>query len=206
MNEERIEESPHNFWLSTCFVDTHRRSKNHARHDTPWNAFTQGRRALVNSLWVDRIVDVFDPEETRTRRFVKLGARSRKWNGQAVAHGKEARESIEAAIRDQIPVFGFEVEPHGRALERGERVIKHFYLDRVHQLLPVFGLRGDDLKERLEIEEAFRLQNDIDDEDIIQQGYVFELIAPIDEVPGSLEQENDSRTKPQQVPVITMRS
>lgn len=185
MSEERIEDSPHKFWLTTCGLNTYRRSKNHARQDTPWNAFTLERKGLVNSIWVDRIVSVFDPQADRTRRFVRLGARSARWAGQAVKHGEDARRNLDEAIRDRVPVFGFEVEPDGPALDRGVRVIKHFYLDRVHQLRAVFGLRGEDLKERLLIDDAFRQQYDIDDEDIIQTSNLFELVEPADEVPGA---------------------
>lgn len=191
MTHERTEGSPHKFWMTTCGIDTYRRSKNHARHDTPWNGFVQGRTGLVNSLWVDRIVEVFDPVEQRLRRFVKLGVRLRSWSGQAVAHGREARENLMNAIRERIPVFGFEVEPNGKALERGERVIKHFYLDRVHQLRPFIGLTAENLKEQLPIEEGFSRQEKLDDVDIIEPGYLFELIEPIDIIPGAYEAGRD---------------
>lgn len=64
---ERIAK-PHEFWLETCGIDTHWRSPNHARLNTPWNAFTKAKDALVCTLWIDHIVDVFDPEVGRVRR------------------------------------------------------------------------------------------------------------------------------------------
>ncbi|MBC7620707.1 MAG: hypothetical protein H7293_17280 [Candidatus Saccharibacteria bacterium] len=42
------------------------------------------------------------------------------------------------------------------ALERGERSVKHFYLDRAHQLQGRIGLSLYDLEQRLRIEDAFR--------------------------------------------------
>jgi len=196
VTSERIEANPHNFWLAACGLDTYSRSRNHARLDTPWNAFTADRSGLVNSLWIDRIVHVLDAQEGRTRRFVRLGARSSSWAGQAIRHGENARKNLDEAIRDRIPVFGFEVEPNGLALERGERAIKHFYLDRVHQLNPVFGLRGEDLKDRLRIDDAFRAQSRVDGEDIIETSYLFELIDPVDPVPASKARNSPAAIAP----------
>jgi len=57
MAHGRIESRPNNFWKITCGFDTHQRSPNHAQLDTPWNAFTADKRALVNTIWSDRIVN-----------------------------------------------------------------------------------------------------------------------------------------------------
>jgi hypothetical protein len=89
----------HEFWLKTCGRDTYWRSSGHARVDTPWNAFTHDDQALVCTLWVDFIVDVFDPQENRLRRFVRLGGRSREWKGVAISHGEAARDNLDRASR-----------------------------------------------------------------------------------------------------------
>lgn len=47
----------------------------------------QGGGRLVCTLWIEHIVDVFDPEVGRVCRFVKLGGKSREWKGGAVACG-----------------------------------------------------------------------------------------------------------------------
>ncbi len=193
---ERIEKSPHSFWLTTCGLNTYRRGPNYARQDTPWNAFTAARDAVVNSLWVDRIISIDDDQEQRTRRFVRLGARSRTWSGLAVAHGREARANLEAAISERRRVFGFEVEPNGAAMERGERVIKHFYMDRVHQLRPVYGLLGEDLKDRLNIDAAFRRKIPDSDNDVADPGFLFELVELSVPPPGAVATVSDAGVSP----------
>lgn len=136
---------PHEFWLETCGFDTHERGANYARLDTPWNAFTKDGQALVCTLWVDFIVDVHDRAEGRTRRFVKMGGRSRRWKGIGIQHGQKARDNLDKAIADKLPIFGYEAEPNAAALDRGERAVKHFYLDRAHRLKPWIGLSRHDL-------------------------------------------------------------
>lgn len=176
---------PHDFWLQTCGLDTYHRSANHARLDTPWNAFTADRRALVCTLWIDQIVDVTDASEGRVRRFVKIGGRSRQWHGVAKQHGKEARANLERAIELKVPVFGFEAEPDRGALERGERAVKHFYLDRARQLKAWIGLSLYELDQRLHIEDAFRQRGLINGGDANMPATLFELVEATIEVPGA---------------------
>ena len=171
--QERIAR-PHDFWLETCALDTHKRSNNHARLDTPWNAFSVGDRELVCTLWIDLIVDVMDPKEGRVRRFVKMGGRSKRWHGVAVKHGREAQANLERAVALKLPVFGYEAEPDPSALERGERSVKHFYLDRPHQLKGWIGLSLHNLDERLHIEDAFRMRGFSNPRDTNIPGTLFE--------------------------------
>lgn len=178
--QERIAR-PHEFWLETCDLDTHRRSSNHARLDTPWNAFSDGDLALVCTLWIDLIVDVNDPKEGRVRRFVKMGGRSKRWHGVGVKHGKEAQANLERAVKLNVPVIGYEAEPDPYALKRGERSVKHFYIDRPHQLKGWIGLSFHDLDERLQIEDAFRIRGFFNPSDTNIPGTVFELITSTSE-------------------------
>lgn len=182
--QERIAR-PHDFWLETCDLDTHRRSNNHARLDTPWNAFSVGDLALVCTLWIDLIVDVNDPKEGRVRRFVKMGGRSKRWHGVAVKHGKEAQANLERAVALKVPVIGYEAEPDHSALNRGERSVKHFYLDRPHQLKGWIGLSLLDLDERLHIEDAFRMRGFSTPSDTNMPATLFELISSKTEAPDS---------------------
>lgn len=175
---------PHEFWLQTCRLDTHRRGLNYARLDTPWNAFTANGSKLVCTLWVDLIVDVHDPELGRARRFVKMGGRSRRWKGVGMQHGTEARANLNKAISKKLPIFGFEAEPNVAALQRGVRSVKHFYLDRAHQLQGRIGLSLYELENRLHIEDAFRRVL-ADPEDPNLPSLLFELVDVTAEVPGS---------------------
>jgi hypothetical protein len=175
MTQERIENSPHAFWLLTCGYDTYQRSSNHARLDTPWNAFTADGSELVNTIWQDRIVTVIDPESGQARRFVRLGMVSPKWKGVAKNHGRAASENIRSAVAKQAPVFGFEAAPKANQVD-GARLIKHFFLDRVHRLKPWIGVTGDALKDRLQLAQAFHHQLGQAPESLLQdQGYMFEL-------------------------------
>lgn len=176
---------PHDFWLQTCGLDTHRRGPNYARLDTPWNAFTADGSKLVCTLWVDLIVDVHDPELGRARRFVKMGGRSRRWKGVGMQHGQQARTNLDKAIAEKLPIFGFEAEPNAAALERGERAVKHFYLDRAHQLQGRIGLSLYELENRLHIEDAFRQRGLADQEDPNLPSSLFELVDVTAEVPGA---------------------
>jgi hypothetical protein len=181
---------PHEFWLATCGYDTYRRGPNYARLDTPWNAFTRDESALVCTLWVDGIVDVYDPQSQRVRRFVRLGGKSRDWKGVAVQHGREARENLDKAVALQRPVFGYEAEPNAAALARGDRVVQHFYLDRAHQLKGWIGLRLEDLNERLNIDAEFRRRGIVDDIDPgAPAATLFELVDVTAEVPGAARAE-----------------
>lgn len=180
----------HSFWLETCGINTHRRSSAHARLDTPWNAFTPGGDALVCTLWVDSIVDVFDSDASQVRRFVKLGGKSRKWKGVAISHGEEARSNLEMAVTLRKPIFGFEAEPNPAALKKDVRAVKHFYLDRVHQLKGWIGLSKMDLEERLKIEDAFRKKGLRDDIDSNSPATLFELVDATSAIPGALNADS----------------
>jgi len=180
---ERIEKSTHNFWLNTCGVDTYRRSAMHARHDTPWNAFSQDN-VLVCTLWLDQIVDVFDSEEGRIRRFVKIGGKQKAWKGPAVAHGEEADKNLRKAAAERLRVVGYEAEPDPTALLKGDRKVAHFYMDRAHELKRVFEFSSGEMLERLGVEEAFKKTKRGDKVEEIQPGYLFELIEPKGEFPG----------------------
>lgn len=177
---------PHEFWLQTCGLDTHRRGPHYARLDTPWNAFTADGSRLVCTLWVDLIVDVYDPELGRMRRFVKMGGRSRRWKGVGMQHGQQARANLDKAIAEKLPIFGFEAEPNVAALERGERSVKHFYLDRAHQLQGRIGLSLYGLENRLHIEDAFRERGLAEEEDPNLPSSLFELVDVTADVPGAV--------------------
>lgn len=111
MDKDRVETSPHIFWKLTCDVDTYRKSPQHARHDTPWNAFSP-EEVLVCTLWRDQILDIEDDAEGgRLRRFVRLGGKMREWKGPAVAHGREADENLRRAAADKLRVVGYEADP-----------------------------------------------------------------------------------------------
>jgi len=107
---KRIEKDVRQFWLTTCGIDTHRRTPKHARHDTPWNAFSEGN-VLVRTLWQDMIVEVFDALEQRDRRFVRLGGKMKRWKGPPVRHGREADLNLRRAAAENLRVVGFEADP-----------------------------------------------------------------------------------------------
>ncbi|MBJ2144145.1 hypothetical protein JC796_25660 [Delftia acidovorans] len=89
---------------------------------------------------MDEIVEVHDPELGLARRFVKMGGRSRRWKRVGMQHGQHTRANLDKAVEEKLPIFGFEAEPNKAALERGERSVKHFYLDQTHQLQGRIGL------------------------------------------------------------------
>ncbi len=180
MDKERVETSTHNFWKLTCDVDTYRKSPQHARHDTPWNAFSPDD-VLVCTLWRDQILDIEDDAEGgRLRRFVRLGGKMREWKGPAVAHGREADENLRRAAADKLRVVGYEADPDPASLKRGERKVARFYMDRAHELQRVFGFSGADLVTRLRLEERFQERRG----DTIDPGYLFELVSPKGAFPG----------------------
>lgn len=186
MSEEQIEKNTHKFWMRTCRIDTYRRSSQHARHDTPWNAFSQDD-VLVCTLWRDHIVTVFDSKEGRTRRFVRLGGKMRAWKGPAVAHGENADKNLRRASAEKLRVVGYEAEPDKAVLMKGDRKVAYFYMDRAHELKRVFELTGEELLERLKLDEAFRGARPDYEVGAIYPGYLFELIEPRGRFPGRLE-------------------
>ena len=188
--------TPHDFWLATCGLDTHRKSPNHARLDTPWNAFTADGRALVCTIWTDLIVEVHDPQLGRTRRFEKMGGRSERWRGVGEMPGEPARETLDRAIAGKLPVFGYEAEPNAGALERGVRSVKHFYLDRVHQLKGWIGLSLDRLDRELQVHEAFRRHPLVAADDPNLPPTIFELVDVTADVPGQTSGPADGNVTP----------
>lgn len=182
--------TPHDFWVQTCGLDTHRRSPRHARLDTPWNAFTADGRGLVCTLWVDLIVQVQDAKQGRVRRFVKMGGRLQRWRGVGQMHGEEARANLDRAIAEKLPVFGYEAEPNAAALKKGVRSVKHFYLDRVHQLRPWIGLSFDALDRELHVQDAFRRHDLVGADDPNLPPTVFELVDLSSEAPGQPETQS----------------
>jgi hypothetical protein len=175
---------PHEFWWQTCGVDTYWRSAKHARHDTPWNAFTADGGALVCTLWVDLMVHVHDPEQNRVRRFVRMGDRTRKWQGVAMRHGKDSRDNLEKAIKEKLPVFGYEAEPNNRALDLGKRNVNYFYADRKHQLKAWIGLSYDKLERQLSVRQAFEQNGSLSPDDHNLPPILFELVEGTTEVQG----------------------
>jgi hypothetical protein len=186
---------PQEFWLETCGLNTHRRGPTYARLDTPWNAFTADGSKLVCTLWVDLIVDVHDPELGRMRRFVKMGGRSRRWKGVGMQHGQQARANLDKAIAEKLPIFGFEAEPNVAALKRGDRSVKHFYLDRAHQLQGRIGLSLYGLENRLHIEDAFKERGLADEEDPNLPSSLFELVDVTAESRWSCERGCERRAR-----------
>jgi len=185
LDAERIEKSPHAFWMNTCGIDTYRRSTSHARHDTPWNGFSQ-EGVLVCTLWLDEIVDIFDDLENRVRRFVEIGGKAKGWRGPAVAHGKEADDNLRRASAEKRRVVGYEAEPDAAALQKGDRKVAHFYMDRAHELKRIFAFSSGQMLERLKVDEAFRSARNGADNQKLEAGYLFELIEPQGEFPGKL--------------------
>lgn len=182
--------TPNAFWMRTCRYNTHRRGPAYAQIDTPWNYFTEDRSTLVCTLWEDLIVSVDDPKAGLVRRFVKLGGRTKRWKGVGVAHGKAARANLEEAVRDRKVVFGFEARPKPKLLkDTGERSIMHFYMDRVYQLRPWYGMSKLDLDEALGVERAFKEQGVFEDGDQSMPATLFELVETTHPVPGALHTE-----------------
>lgn len=175
---------PHDFWLQTCGLDTYRRSAKHARLDTPWNAFTADGRALVCTLWDDLIVRVHDSERGATRSFVKLGGRTSRWKGVGKQHGEQARENLERARAEQRPIVGFEAEAVAPGDE--QRVVRHFWLDRGHQLKPLWTQQFSELDARLQLGRAFAAKGQGGDlDDYNRPPIIFELLALPGQVPGA---------------------
>jgi hypothetical protein len=177
-------------------LDTHSRSPDHARLDTPWNSFTADDRSLVCTLWVDLIVQVQDAKQGRVRRFVKMGGRSQRWRGVGQMHGEEARANLDRAIAQQLPVFGYEAEPNAAALKKGVRSVKHFYLDRVHQLKPWIGLSFDALDRELHVQDAFRRNDLVGADDPNLPPTVFELVELSAQAPGRAAVESTNGEDP----------
>jgi hypothetical protein len=188
MSEERgdrIVNGPHQFWLATCGIDTHARSSQHARNDTPWAAFTADGKRLVCTVWADLVAPIHDPLTGAVRRFVVLGGRSNEWKGGAVKRGRETREHLERARAERLPVFGFMVSAAQEESFEVSRSIKHVHLDQVHVLKQLFGMEVDALKERLGIMTALAARWKSSDADALGNGMLFELVDAVGELPGA---------------------
>lgn len=172
------------FWLTTCGLNTNRRGS--PRADTPWNALTAGETALVNTIWDDRVVTVHDPATNTARRFVRLGLVLNSWTPQRKTRAKAARELMDRAFAQTIPIYGFEAAADPVKLARDdERSIQFVHLDRVHRLQPHMGLRGEELIERLKLREVFRQRAQQDDGPASREAIIFELMPPGDAPPGA---------------------
>lgn len=194
---ERIEKSPHDFWMRTCGINTYANGKNLARKYTPWNGFTADDSTLVSTLWEDQIVSVFDPTTSAIRRFIRLGGTRTSWKSLAKYHGKEAQENYARAFEFRRSYLGYEAEVDEASFSKGQRVVKHFYLDRAWKLERHGGGRDVDLIQRLKLDDEFRKtpKGDVDD---YQQPYLlFELLgraenAPYDDLDeGNLDVEGE---------------
>ncbi|MES3023683.1 MAG: hypothetical protein V4857_19120 [Pseudomonadota bacterium] len=177
---ERIEKSCHTFWLMSCGLDTHARGKGHAQLDTPWNAFTADD-VLVCTLWTDDIVSIFDPTVSKLRKFVKIGGKMKVWRGPAVKHGAEADENLRRAATKRLRVVGYEAEPRFHKDEPDARSVKHFYLERAHELKRVFDFSDTAMLERLKVAEAFSGRRK---EQAIHPAYLYELVSPRGDFPN----------------------
>ena len=188
MTSERIEKNIRQFWLTTCGIDTHKRSANHARLDTPWNAFTADH-VLVCTLWVDAIATVLDADSGKYRQFVRIGGKRARWKGHAVTHGKSADGNLKQAMVNKYRVVGYEAEPDAAHLARGERKVKYFYMDRGRELQRIMGVNSDILIERLKIKEAFdALDSEREEGKFIEEGHIYELVEPKGKFPGRLRE------------------
>lgn len=155
--------------MKTCKYDTHHAGSTSALLNTPWNRFTPDN-VLVCTLWCDRIANVLDGAETR--RFITLGGELGAWKGLAKKHGREAEANFTAAIADRHRrIVGFEAEPYD--IDQQRRV-RYFYMDRAYELVPVFGITGDDLISRLDLKAALdKVSPEL--KTAIRPGIVFEL-------------------------------
>lgn len=173
-NGEFREREVHAFWLATTGYDTWWKGSNYAQRETHWNDYTKDGKTLVNTVWQDRIVSVLDGEAVR--RFVLLGGKRRSWKSLSVTHGKEADANLHHAIKARNLVVGYETVGNPKMLVKGERRVEYFCMDRAYELRSVIGSRGYDLRERLELDEAFRKAGVSDDDYIGAAPWTFELV------------------------------
>ena len=100
-----------------------------------------------------------------------------------MAHGEEADRNLRRAALERLRVVGYEAEPNPGSLKNGDRKVAHFYLDRAHELKRVFELSGEEMLERLKVEEVFRRMHPQRGEEV-DPGYLFELVEPRGDFPG----------------------
>lgn len=98
---------------------------------------------------------------------------------------QHARANLDKAVAEKLPIFGFEVEPNKAAQEREERSVKHFYLDRAHQLKDRIDLTLHKLEKRLRIEDTFRKRGIADEGDPNLPISLFELVGTTVEPPAA---------------------
>lgn len=194
MMEERVEKNINKFWLQVSGYDTYHRGTTYARLDTPWNAFTRDKSALINTLWSDRIVDVLDQQSGTVRRFVRLGDPVGESTGSASKRRRQARQNLDEAVRERTPIYGYEAEPNQTALERGDRAIKHFWLDRVHRLRPIIGLSLESMEQSLGLDAAFQERFHSTTPPSLNGSILFELTDPSNSMPPTfaLPSEDES--------------
>lgn len=183
--DARVVRSARDFWLATCGIDTHARGAGNAQNDTPWVAFTADGRRLVCTVWDDQVAKVFDPIEGRERRFVVLGGRSTHWLKGAKKRGLAANDAITYALREKLPVYGFEIVAAGSQPGAVTRRIDRLHLDRVFLLKPHIGGGALDTRARLNLDKALAIAWKSRDVDALSSGTLFELADPIGDIPGA---------------------
>ncbi|MDQ7954761.1 MAG: hypothetical protein RET84_02575 [Pseudomonadota bacterium] len=194
---ERIEKSPHEFWKRTCGINTYAHGKKLARKYTPWNGFTADDTTLVSTLWEDQIVRVFDPVAGKERRFIRLGGTRTSWKSLGKYHGKEAQANYARAFELKRSYLGYEAEVDEASFAKGQRAVKHFYLDRAWKLERHGGGRDLDLIQRLNLDAEFGKTPNGDVNDYQQPYMLFELLERVERAPyddldeGSLEDEEE---------------
>lgn len=174
VNDELVETEVHDFWLAVTGYDTWWKGSNHAQRETHWNDYTKDGKTLVNTVWQDRIVSVLDGDEVR--RFVLLGGKRRSWKSLSVTHGKLADANLHHAINARDRIVGYETVGNPSMLVKGERRVEYFCMEKAVELRPVIGTRGDDLKARLKLADAFRLNGVLDGDYIGAAPWTFELV------------------------------
>lgn len=183
--DARVVRSARDFWLATCGIDTHARGPGNAQNDTPWVAFTADRRRLVCTVWDDQVAEVYDPVVGRYRRFVVLGGSSSFWLKGAKKRGLAAKEAIAHALREKLPVYGFEIVAAGSQPGAVTRRIDRLHLDRVYLLKPHIGGSALDTRERLNLDKILADAWKSPDIDALKNGTLFELSDPAGDIPAA---------------------
>lgn len=185
VDKGRIAEGPHTFWLATCGLDTHARGSTNARNDTPWASFTADGAALVCTVWRDLLAIVKDEEIGKDRLFISIGGNSTHWKTGAVKRGRETRERLSHALAQHLPIYAFEVEATGEEQFSISRSIRHFLMDRVHQLKALREPELSRLDGRLGIFRELAARWKSSDIDALRNGIVFELEEAAGSIPGA---------------------
>ena len=134
------------------------------------------------------------------------------WKGLGKKHGREAEANFTSAIANRRGrIVGYEAEPYDTG---NQRRVRHFYMDRAYELVPVFGITGDDLITRLDLKTALENINP-ELKTAVRPGIVFELrplrgplagsaTQGFPEVPKEQEKQSDD-DEPEMEPAVTMR-